>query len=530
VHAARSYNDFAYSDQVATPFAPTADTEPALYLGLDRPFDDRPTSVYLQVEAPRPEEVAADALAEADPAAQAVLSWEYEAPGGPCPLGARDETQGLGTSGLVSFAAPRDLAERSRFGRSRYWLRARWQRGTFPLPPRLRRISLNTMWATQAVTVHDEILGSSNGNPGQVFATAQTPVLPGQQLVVREQGQPDEIWEAWQAQPDLYDSGPQDRHYTIDALTGEICFGDGSSGRIPPPGQNNVRITYRSGGGEQGNRDAGTIVELKSAVPYIDGVTNHEPATGGAAQEPIDRAASRGTRTLRHRDRAVTASDLEDLATAASSAVARAAAVVPRFNPYSLWLDPQAAPTADHLAVDAGRAGVVIVPSDADTDRPTPSLGLLHEVLEYLQARCPETAGLWVAGPEWIGVHVEATVVPVSLAEADEVGGRVRDAIARFLHPLSGGSEGQGWAFGRKPHESDLFAVVMAVDGVDDARDLTLSLEPDTADPDRRLALQRMLRRPLTQTSDRPEFERELQRWIDRALVYSGQHEIRVAP
>ena len=530
VLAARGYNDFTYTDQVATPFAPTADTEPALYLGLGRPFDDRPTSVYLQAEPPRPEEVAADALAETDPAAQEVLSWEYDAPDGARPLGARDETQGLSMSGLVSFAAPRDLTERSRFGRSRYWLRLRWQRGTFPLPPRLRRVSLNTMWATQAVTVHDEILGSGNGNPGQVFTTAQAPVLPGQQLVVRESGQPDEVWALWDAQPDLYDSGPQDRHYILDPLTGEIRFGDGSSGRIPPPGQNNVRITYQTGGGEQGNRDAETIIELKSAVPYIDGVTNHEPATGGAASEPVDRAAGRGTRALRHRDRAVTAADLEDLATAASPAVARAAAVVPTFNPFSLWLDPQGAPTADHLAVDAGRAGVVIVPVDADTDRPTPSLGLLREVQNYVQARFPETAGLWVAGPEWIGVRVETTVVPVSLGEADEVGARVRAAIEGYLHPLSGGSSGQGWAFGRKPHQSDLFTVIMAVDGVDDVRELTLSLEPDTADPDRRLALQRMLGRPLTETSDRPDLERELQRWIDRALVYSGQHEINVAP
>jgi len=256
----------------------------------------------------------------------------------------------------------------------------------------------------------------------------------------------------------------------------------------------------------------------------------NEPATGGAATEPVDRAAGRGTRALRHRDRAVTAADLEDLATAASPAVARAAAVVPAFNPFSLWLDPQAAPTADHLAVDAGRAGVVIVPGDADTDRPTPSLGLLREVHDYLQARCPETAGLWVAGPEWIGVRVDATVVPVSLAEAEEVGARVRDAIERYLHPLSGGPAGQGWAFGRKPHESDLFTVVMAVDGVDDVRELTVSLDPDTADPGQRIALQRMLSRPLTQASDQPELERELQRWIDRALVYSGQHEVSVAP
>jgi hypothetical protein len=132
-----------------------------------------------------------------------------------------------------------------------------------------------------------------------------------------------------------------------------------------------------------------------------------------------------------------------------------------------------------------------------------------------------------VAGPEWIAVTVEATVVPTSFEEADAVGGRVSTALERFLHPLTGGPDGQGWAFGRKPHGSDLSALVEAVDGVDHVRALTVSLQPETGEADRRL--QRMLERPLTETSDQPERERDLQRWLDRALVYSGRHEISVA-
>ncbi len=526
---ARSYNDFTYRSQIETPFEPTADTDPAVYLGLDRPFDVRPVAIYVRVEAPRPEEVAADELAERDPDERAVIAWEYDAPAGWRSLDAQDETQGFSASGLVSFAAPKDLAERSRFGRRGYWLRARWVMGTFPLPPRLRQIRLNTMWATQAVTVVEEILGSSNGHAGQLFTTAQRPVLEGPQLLVRERDEPEESWERWHPQPDLYDSGPRDRHYTIDALTGEIRLGDGSNGLIPPPGQNNVRITYRTGGGEQGNREAGVIAELKSAVLYVNGVTNHEPAQGGAGPEPIERLKGRGPRTLRHRDRAVTAADLEDLATAASPTVARASAVVPTFNPYSLSLDANAAPTTDHAKADAGRMGVIVIPQAA-SDRPTPSVGLLREVRTHLQARVPVTADLWVAGPEWIAVRVEATVAPTSAVEADTVGGRVGSAIEHFLHPLTGGTEGRGWEFGRKPHRSDLFALVMAVEGVDTVPELAVFLEPETTDPDRKLALVSMLTRPLTERSDQTEFERRLQRWIDRALVYSGHHEIRVAP
>jgi predicted phage baseplate assembly protein len=413
----------------------------------------------------------------------------------------------------------------------------------------------NTTWAAQVATVDGEILGSSSGNPDQVFVTAQTPVQPGQRVVVRERerpapaeeqalaavegadavtvildaaGQPDEIWVRWHAVPDLYQSGPRDRHYTVDPLAGEIRFGDGAAGMIPPPGQNNIRVSYRTGGGEQGNRDAGTIVELKSAVPYIDGVANHEAAQGGAPREPIERLQARGPRVLRHRDRAIAAQDLEDLAAAASAEVARAAAIVPTFNPYNLWLDPQApVPTPEHAAADAGRVGIIVVPN-ATTARPTPSLGLLRTVQAHLQERCPPTADVWVAGPEWIAVTVHTTVAPTSVEDADAVRDRVNAALERFLHPLTGGPDGQGWAFGRKPHRSDLTALVEAVEGVDHIDSLAVSLRPETGDVDRRLALGRLLQRPLTQPSDQPELERDLQRWLDRALVYSGRHDVGV--
>jgi hypothetical protein len=562
-----SYNDFAYADHGAVaggagatvpfpPFTPTADSDPALYLGFDQPFGNRPATLYLAVEPPEPEDVAAGQLSAPDPAASPQLAWEYWTPGGWQPLGALDETGGLISRGLVGFVGPPDFAPRACFGQTWYWLRLRWWHGVFALAPRLRRVLPSTTWAAQSVTVATEILGSSSGNPGQLLGTAQAPVQPGQQLVVREpqrpspadeqaliavegagavsvvpdpSGQSDEVWVRWHAVSDFYQSGTRDRHYTIDALSGQIRFGDGVAGMVPPPGQNNLRITYRSGGGEQGNQPAGTIVELKSAIPYVDSVTNYEAAQGGAPLEPIERLQDRGPRVLRHRDRAVAAQDLEDLAAAASAEVARAVAVVPAFNPNALWLDPAApAPTADHAAVDAGRMGVVVVPA-SDADRPTPSLGLLAEVQAYVQARCPVTADLWVAGPEWIAVTVQATVTPVTIEDADALRDRVTAALQRFLHPLTGGPDGQGWAFGSRPHHSDLIALAEAVPGVDHVDSLAVSFQPRSDDPDRRLALQRLLQQALGQPADQSDPDHALQGWLDRALIYSGTHAITIA-
>lgn len=549
------------------PFTPTAETGRALYLGFDQPFEPRPMTLYLQVEAPEPHEVAAEHLAELDPGSSVRVTWEHASPSGWKPLGALDGTQSFARRELLQFIGPKDFARRPLFGQDLYWLRAHWERGEFPLLPRLRRVLPNTTWATEVTTCREENLGSSNGNAGQVFRTAQVPVLPGQVLEVREPelptlaeredlerldgpdglrvildaaGQPEEIWVRWRAVADFYESGPRDRHYTLDALNGEIRFGDGRYGMIPPVSQNNLRITYRSGGGKAGNRAAGTIVQLKSTVPFVDGVTQHESAGGGTERESIEQVSERGPRWLRHRNRSVTAQDLEDLAFEADRNVARARAVVPTFHPHNLWLDPKdpnPAKLDEHEAVNAGRIGVIVVPR-SEASRPTPSLSLLRRVQSYVATRCPVSADLWVAGPEWVEVTVSATVVPASLDVAEILSTGVAAALDCFLHPLTGGPDRQGWTFGRRPHRSDLYAVIEGIKGVDHVRTLTVTSEPQIVpkgsedqqlrDEQLRIAIRNYLNQPLMQTFGKLP-DRGVQRWLHRSLVYAGQHDIRLS-
>jgi hypothetical protein len=538
------------------PFVPGPDLDPALYLGFDRPFEPSPVSLYLPVEPPSPDEVAADRLTEPVPSRAAQVVWEYwgldgSGTAGWQPLAAVDETGTLASRGVVQFVGPPDMASRQCFGAEGFWLRARWRSGDFAVVPRLRGVLPNTTWATQVTTIRDEILGSGNGNAGQVFSTAQTPVLAGQRVLVREpelpppvevaalvavegddavtlrldeSGVPEEIWVRWHAVADFYGSGPQDRHYTVDPLTGQVRFGDGQSGRLPPIDQNNIRISYRTGGGAAGNRAAGAVSELKAALPYVDSVVNHEAAQGGAGRESIERLSDRGPRVLRHRDRAITAQDLEDLAYESSTEVARARATPPgQFDPTNLWLDPEKPLLlAQHELEDAGRVGVIVVPDSADV-RPTPSLGLLRRVRDYLITRCSATAEVAISGPEWIRVTVTATAVPVPGELSDAVRARVREAVERYLHPLTGGPAGQGWAFGRKPHRSDLFALIEAIPGVDHVQSLAVAHEPESQMLGPRLTDE--LNRSLTASGRQPP-PPDLQRWLDRALVYSGRHDI----
>jgi predicted phage baseplate assembly protein len=425
------------------------------------------------------------------------LVWEYWNGRGWSVLTVRDETENFTRPGLIEFLAPRDFASHEEFGQpSRYWLRVRWEKGEFALAPRLRRMLLNTTMAAQTVTLRNEILGSSDGSSGQKFRTTQSPVLPGPRLEVREPempsaaelevitreegedaitiisdaaGRPKEIWVRWHEAPDFYASGTRSRHYVIDHLAGEIRFGDGLNGLIPPIGAGNIRLArYQIGGGKVGNRAEGTIVQLKTTVPYVDKVINTEAAAGGADAETTDSLITRSPRTIRHGGRAITVEDYEDLAMLASPAVARAKCVPLR----DLVEDP-----LGEQPKTLGEVSVIIVPRSTEA-KPLPSLELLSRVQDYLEAQSIPTSHVSVVGPLYVRVDVTLEISLVSLEGATAVEQAIQQRLAGFLHPLTGGLDGAGWDFGRKPHRSDMYALIEAVPGVDHIRSLSI-LETD---------------------------------------------------
>jgi predicted phage baseplate assembly protein len=266
---------------------------------------------------------------------------------------------------------------------------------------------------------------------------------------------------------DFHASRPDDRHYHLDHAEGLVTFGDGVHGRVPPAGSGNVRLRrYCTGGGTRGNLAAGTIVQLRTAIPYIERVTNIEPSSGGTDAESLDDFGERAPAVVRHRDRAVAAEDFEDLARAASGEVARAKCL------------PLSDLSEDASAGRPGAVSVVIVPRSTDP-RPLPSTALLDRVHAYVSERQPPSVKLVVCGPQYVAIDVEADVVVAALDRVTDVDKAVGDSVRAFLDPLRGGPYGTGWEFGRRPHRSDLFSVIASIDGVDHARVVRLTPRED---------------------------------------------------
>ena len=194
--------------------------------------------------------------------------------------------------------------------------------------------------ATHAARVEREILGVSDGTPGQIFPLRHQPVLKlgtGETLEVQDPESGD--WARWESRPDFVGSTEFDRHFVLDLVSGEVELGPAirethggwtQYGAVPPKGAVLRFTRYRHGGGRDGNVTAGTLSVLKSTIAGIDTVTNPDAATGGVDAEIITHARQRASMEIRSRYRAVTAEDFEFLAGEASPRVARAVCIPPR--------------------------------------------------------------------------------------------------------------------------------------------------------------------------------------------------------
>jgi hypothetical protein len=518
------YNNLSFEDVTGkpfTPFSPIKDTQPSLYFGFTlaperQVFPNRTLSLYFSLA----ERLYGDKPDNPNPVSSPRLVWDYWN-GQWTRLTVRDETEALTRSGLVALLAPADVAPSTEFGLERYWLRLRWESGDYIFAPWLRGVFLNTTLAAHTSTIRHEVLGSSDDSKNQTFRTTRVPVLAGQQLEVWEPDMPSaeeqrkilseedkdaisasdtpertrEIWVRWHEVTDFYGSDPRDRHYVLDHLTGELRFGDGMNGLIPPRGTNNMRMArYQTGGGTAGNKPVGTIGQLLSTVPGIDTVANVEAASGGAEAETLGALLERAPQTVRHGGRAVTLEDYADLAALATPEVARARCVPLR--------DLVAEPFGhDEETLQPGKVSVIIVPRSTDV-QPIPSLELLRRVQEYLAAHGPPTVDLSVVGPLYVRVDVTAEIALAALQGASLVEQTIYAELARFLHPLIGGLDGTGWSFGRAPHRSDVYALIEAVAGVDYVRTLKI-----------------------TEAVDERE-DLDTIKKTGRYLVYSGHHDI----
>ncbi|NJL21971.1 MAG: hypothetical protein HC895_16045 [Leptolyngbyaceae cyanobacterium SM1_3_5] len=148
-----------------------------------------------------------------------------------------------------------------RFGQPGTWLAGTLTTDGEPLRSPINGIYLNAVWATQSQTFENEVLGSSNAQPNQVFFARNLPVLAGAAIEVREleglrapvelpllieelqqqglseairtvtdrrSGQVTQVWVRWQEQPNLFFPAQAIATSFWSAVRGASCLATGS--------------------------------------------------------------------------------------------------------------------------------------------------------------------------------------------------------------------------------------------------------------------------------------------------------------
>jgi len=220
-----------------------------------------------------------------------------------------------------------------------------------PIIPSRVRIDRNHEYVlarlVQGKTVEERNL-SSNGQANQAILLRRKPyVWASARVFVTEGGTEYE----WYPGSSFLRSRSTSRHCVIDPQTDGTAllkFGDGTSGRIPPVGNNNIRVTYRIGADENGNIGANTLTVNRDGVGAFSSITNARQGMywiepDWSSQLALEMAKVRSGRIFQTMQRSVAPSDAVALAQSfhtlsGSKIIARAKSYEESFGPKTIEL------------------------------------------------------------------------------------------------------------------------------------------------------------------------------------------------
>ena len=166
----------------------------------------------------------------------------------------------------------------------------------------------------------------------------------------------------------------------------------------------------------------------------MEAVIAADQAAGGAPPESDDRVLRFGFARLRHRKRAVSARDLEDLALGSSPDIVQA-----------------------RCLISGDRVRLVVVMRGRN---PQPNAAQIRELRRLLLDAAPPSLAalnaLRIEGPAVRRLRVDLELRVATLDHAGAVAQEVKKRLTGLFDPATGGVDKDGWALGENPTEGDV--------------------------------------------------------------------------
>jgi len=305
--------------------------------------------------------------------------------------------------------------------------------------------------ATQGQAYSEDPLGSSDGMANQEFTFANYPVIDDVTLIVYvDEGSGDE---AWTRVDNFINSTYQSKHFRVifdNDGRATIQFGDGTNGKTPDAGTDNISAAYRVLEEQNGNVGAGTITVNRAGNAYLGAITNPRAASGyavaeGSTEAGLELAKITGPAELRVQGRGVTPQDIELLtkdfeAADSTKPFGRALAIEESFGDK----------TVEVVVVGAGGS---TVPTD-----------YLTELEEYFNGTADRTTrGVLLLNTEATASNYTPHAIDVTATVYGGEQEAIESALATFLSAGALRSDGvtYEWDFGEDIPRSRIIAAIM---------------------------------------------------------------------
>ena len=255
-------------------------------------------------------------------------------------------------------------------------------------------------------------------------------------------------------------SSPLDRVVTRSLLPdgrSQLTFGDGTFGRKLTPNQT-IQVIYRTGGGTQGNVEAGEIDTIGEPINNVTSVTNNERATGGVDELSLNQIKQRTPLALKTVAGAINLEDYGDILEANFSQVLKATSQINN--------------TQSGVDVD-----VFVLPQSSEVTNITDNPTLNDTLNDFLERRKVVGTRFLIKNGEEVLILLDLECFLNRDASRSSVESDIREQLQQLFNLQSGNPDGSGIEFAQRVRLGDIFDLLTGITEIDrfDVKKFTVS-------------------------------------------------------
>lgn len=451
---------------------------PAMYLCLSRPLVQGMIRMFFDIE---------EGIHRFNP----VLKWEYlsKSHDGKYKwkhMEIMDGTEDFAYSETVAMIGKNDFEESTIFGSTGYFIRILNPDGKYSdtsniaYRPVVNDIKFNTVRVVQRNTRPSEYFPIERDEQNKVCKLSNPDVASVEVWVnefgeisdyeqdmftkfmrkdcepkYNELGELEELWIKWKPVRNLISCDINDRVYEIDYSKGEILFGNGKHGKIPPEQyKDSIRIDYSICNGSKGNIPKESLSDFLNFVSGISSVTNPDPMLGGVDMETIELASKRVFSQVSCGNRLVSLNDFEDSIC---------------FNDRNIYKVKCVSHVDEFGNPCMGVTSIAVLPK-VYMQGYEKFQGIRNKIWKFIDEKAPASLSnserLKVFEVEYVETSVSVDVVIGDFNSYQSVYSGIESKLKKFLDPITGNFSGKGWDIGQFPRKEFIYNYIKTVPNI----------------------------------------------------------------